>query len=131
MNDEHAQYLFEKYPDLYRGRYLPITQNLMPFGFETGDGWFDIIDKLSAEITLLDEKDGSQTIAVQVKEKFGGLRYYVESGSDAVLDAIDRAEDECEKTCELCGEPGSLKGVGWLSTMCDACWARTRDKEKA
>ena len=124
MNAKNTAYLFGRYPVLYQGRKFPITQSLIPFGIETGDGWFKIIDQLSADITLLDEKNGTTTIAVQVKEKFGALRFYVESGSDAVYDLIDAAEEESLKTCEMCGEPGELRGVGWVSTMCDKCWAK-------
>ena len=131
MNAKNTAYLFGRYPVLYQGRKFPITQSLIPFGIETGDGWFKIIDQLSADITLLDEKNGTTTIAVQVKEKFGALRFYVESGSDAVYDLIDAAEEESLKTCEMCGEPGELRGVGWVSTMCDKCWAKTQAKEKA
>ena len=131
MNAKNTAYLFGRYPVLYQGRKFPITQSLIPFGIETGDGWFKIIDQLSADITLLDEKNGTTTIAVQVKEKYGGLRFYVEFGSDAVYDLIDAAEEESLKTCEMCGEPGELRGVGWVSTMCDKCWAKTQAKEKA
>jgi len=131
MNDEHTRYLFEKYPKLYRGRNLPITQSLVPFGFENGDGWFKIISELSDKITELDARDGSETIAIQIKEKFGGLRYYIESGSDAIFDLIDKAEDDSLKTCEMCGDPGEVRGVGWLTTLCEACWAKKLEEEKA
>jgi len=127
VNAKNTAYLFGRYPVLYQGRKFPITQSLIPFGIETGEGWFRLIDQLSADITLLDEKNGTTTIAVQVKEKYGGLRFYVESGSDAVYDLIDAAEYESLKTCETCGEPGELRGVGWVSTRCDACW----EKEKS
>jgi hypothetical protein len=123
VNAKNTAYLFGRYPVLYQGRKFPITQSLIPFGIETGDGWLKIIDQLSADITALDEKNGSETIATQVKEKFGALRFYVQAGSDAIFDLIDKAEDESSRTCEMCGEPGELRGVGWVSTMCDKCWA--------
>jgi len=122
MNAKNTEYLWGRYPKLYQGRNFPITQSLIPFGFECGDGWFKLIDQLSADITLLDERDGSQTIAVQVKEKYGGLRFYIESGTDAVIEAIDKAEDLSLKTCEYCGEPGTTRDEGWVYTLCDACW---------
>jgi hypothetical protein len=130
MNEENTKYLFERYPKLYQGRFLPITENLMPFGFETnGEGWFKLIDQLSADITLLDEKDGTTTIAVQVKEKYGGLRFYIEGGSDAVMDAIDEAGLLSEKTCERCGEPGTMRNEGWVYTLCDKCWEINKEKK--
>jgi len=131
VNAKNTAYLLGRYPVLYQGHKLPITQNLMSFGFEHGEGWFKLIDQLSADITALDEKNGSTTIAVQVKEKFGGLRFYIQSGSDAIYDLIEEAEALSLKTCEQCGEPGELRGVGWVSTMCDKCWAKKQGEEKA
>ena len=128
MNAEHTKYLIETYPVLYQGHKWPITQNLMPFGFEHGDGWFTIIDKLSADITALDKRDGSETIAMQVKEKYGGLRFYVSGATDAVYEVIDTAEVDSLETCEVCGEPGHQRGTGWIYTLCDKCWEK---KEKA
>jgi hypothetical protein len=130
MNAEHTAYLIDKYPVLYQGHTWPITQGLMAFGFECGDGWLELIDQLSSDITELDKRDGSTTIAVQIKEKYGGLRFYVQGGTDAAYDLIDAAEELSLKTCEACGKPGSLKGVHWLSTRCDACWSRKLDEDK-
>jgi nitrogenase molybdenum-iron protein alpha/beta subunit len=96
----------------------------MAFGFECGDGWFRLIDQLSSDITAIDKRDGTETIAFQVKEKYGGLRFYIEGGSDAVFDAIDKAEELSLKTCEVCGEPGKQRGKGWIYTMCDKCWEK-------
>ena len=127
MNAKNTAYLIGRYPILYQGHEWPLTQNLMAFGFECGDGWFKIIDQLSADITALDKRDGTTTIATQVKEKFGGLRFYIQSGSDAVFALIDEAEALSERTCEMCGEPGKLRGKGWVSTLCDACWAKNPD----
>ena len=127
MNAEHTKYLIETYPVLYQGHAWPITQNLMAFGFECGDGWFPLLDQLSSDITALDKRDGSETIAVQVKEKIGGLRFYIEGGTGAVWKAIEEAEALSERTCEMCGEPGKLRGKGWVSTLCDACWAKNPD----
>ena len=129
MNAKNTEYLWNRYPKLYQGRNFPITQNLLPFGIETGNGWFRLIDQLSADITLLDERDGSQTIAVQVKSKYGGLRFYIESGTDAVIEAIDKAEDLSLKTCEYCGEPGTTRDDGWVSTMCAKCWDIKQEKK--
>jgi hypothetical protein len=128
MNEVNTKYLLGRYPVLYQGHEWPITRGLMAFGFECGDGWFRLIDQLSADITALDEKNGTQTIAVQVKEKFGGLRFYIEGGSDAVIDLIDAAEDESFRTCETCGRPGMLRDWGWLATLCAKCWDKKGDK---
>ena len=129
MNEKNTAYLLGRYPKLYQGYNFPMTQTCMCWGFDCGDGWFKLIDQLSADITLLDEKDGTTTIAVQVKEKYGGLRFYIEGGSDAVYAAIDKAEILSETICEICGEPGTTRNDGWVSTMCDKCWEDKKEKK--
>ena len=129
MNAKNTAYLIGRYPILYQGHTWPITQNLMAFGFECGDGWFRLIDQLSSDITAIDNLDGTTTIAVQVKEKYGGLRFYVSGGTEAIFEAIDKAEELSLKTCEVCGEPGHQQGTGWIYTMCDKCWEK-HEKEK-
>ena len=129
MNAKNTAYLIGRYPILYQGHTWPITENLMPFGFEHGDGWFALLDKLSADITELDNRDGTTTIATQVKEKYGGLRFYTGRATDAVFEVITRAEDKSLETCEVCGEPGKQRGNGWVYTMCDKCWEK-HEKEK-
>jgi hypothetical protein len=116
MNPGNTRHLFDTYPKLYAGHKKPITENLMPFGFECGDGWFKLIDRLSSVLEPLDVE------AVQVKEKFGGLRFYIRGGQDDVYNYIEVAEEESLKTCETCGRPGEPRSGGWIKTLCDACW---------
>lgn len=112
--------LVAKYPNLYQQRGMSMQETAMCWGFSCGNGWYKIIDELSAVLEPLG------VVAVQVKEKFGGLRFYV-GGVDKeiheeVYAAIGKAESLSYKTCEACGEPGETKGQGWVVTMCDKCW---------
>lgn len=116
MSPEKTKLLVEKYPNLYQGyNNRDPRRNLMCFGFECGDGWFNIIDDLSAKLEPLG------VVAVQVKEKFGTLRFYVGGATDEVFDMIDAAEKLSETTCEKCGNPGRLRTEGWMYTNCDWC----------
>ena len=117
MNRENTQELFARFPELFAGRNMSIKENLMPFGFECGDGWFDLIWKLCEDI----EATGEKVLALQVKEKFGGLRFYVTAGSDKVLDLIAEAEEKSITICEKCGKTGKLQEQGWWRTICDEC----------
>ena len=79
MKDELEQKLVKKYPKIFRDYHGDMTQTCMTWGFECGDGWYDIIDNLCANIEKVCEqykKKSIEVIAVQVKEKFGGLRFY-------------------------------------------------------
>lgn len=48
--------LWKKYPKLFRGRNYSIRKNLMPFGFEHGNGWLDILDEAGAKLETEIEK---------------------------------------------------------------------------
>lgn len=79
MKDELEQKLVQKYPGIFRDYHGDMRQTCMTWGFECGDGWFNLIDKLCSDITKICEKNKKkniEVIAVQVKEKFGGLRFY-------------------------------------------------------
>jgi hypothetical protein len=89
-----------------------------------GPGWAKILDK------LYDVKPRSVYVA-QVKEKFGGLRFYVGSASEEFFDAIDAAEEESYKTCEQCGEPGELReDLSWILTLCEKHYRETISKHE-
>lgn len=66
-----------------------------------------------------------QVQAVQVKEKLGGLRFYIEheTGDDYVRGAIALAEDLSFKTCEVCGNIGQRRGGRGIRTLCDEHYA--------
>ena len=47
MNRHYDRYLVKKYEPLYRDRYASMQATAMCWGFEVGDGWFNIINQLS------------------------------------------------------------------------------------
>lgn len=78
-----------------------------------------------------DRYRGSYPKAFQVKEKFGGLRFYMTCGTDEIYDLISKAEALSCKTCEECGEPGEERSGGWIHTLCNNChenWEEIRAK---
>lgn len=80
-----------------------------------GSGWSKLIKDLVDDLFVL----GWNGEVLQVKEKFGGLRFYINYGSDKVFDRIDVAENESLKICEECGNPGKQRNTGWIKTLCD------------
>lgn len=109
----------------------------MCWGFAHGDGWYDIIDAACASIqNYIDWKRSSddfrlmsdeefnqnhQPVAAQVKEKFGGLRFYVDNCDDYVRGVISMAETMSLRVCETCGNAGKRRSDGWVRTICDGC----------
>jgi hypothetical protein len=131
MKEELDKALCEKYPKIFADRYKPMTETCMSWGFDIGDGWYQIIDILCRQIQHhVDWKqaqkdkykrgDGCpQVVAVQVKEKFGGLRFYYNGGDDVVDGMVRMAESWAAHTCEVCGNIGSARGEGWIRTLCN------------
>ena len=60
-----------------------------------------------------------QVVAVQVKEKFGGLRFYYEGGDEYINGLSAMAESMSYVTCETCGKPGKSTSDGWIRTLCE------------
>ena len=129
MNDENTKKLAEAFPRLYRNLHATPEESCLSFGFECGDGWCKLLFDLSTELAALPK----EIVAGQVKEKFGTLRFYLDTSVDEAEDIIRKYEEISSKTCELCGKSGSLcQRKGWLATMCPECakaHAYTRTKE--
>lgn len=84
--------------------------------FSISPGWYGLVKEL---ITDLIELGWNKEIC-QVKEKFGGLRFYINDGSDEVYNRIMEAEALSYKTCEVCGEIGEIRSnLRWWRTLCD------------
>lgn len=56
---------------------------------------------------------------IQIKEKFGVLRVYLDHADERIVALTDTAETLSKTTCEECGAPGQLRSGGWLKTLCD------------
>ena len=80
-----------------------------------GPGWGKILEELFPKLKAA----GWDGDVHQVKEKFGGLRFYIGGASPEVHRLIDVAEEESLKTCEDCGGPGSPREGDWVQTLCD------------
>ena len=80
-----------------------------------GRGWWPLLDKLHAGLMQVDPGYS----VVQVKEKFGTLRIYLDGISRASQDLVFACETESGHVCEICGEPGVLLRDGWWHTLCD------------
>lgn len=66
----------------------------------------------------------------QIKEKFGGLRFYYDGGDDYVSGLVDMAEAWANRTCETCGTLGSQRSGGWIRTLCDKHEAEYQERNK-
>ena len=127
MKQELQNRLFEKYPNIFKQKDLPATDTCMCWGITCGDGWYNILDTLCSQIKHqleynIGNDEGSIIVeATQVKEKYGGLRFYYSGGDEFIRGLASMAEGLSSCTCENCGSPGTQNDKGWVSTMCTAC----------
>jgi hypothetical protein len=97
-----------------------LKNNLMAFGRECDHGWDRIIDELILELNELPD----DIEVLQIKEKFGGLRFYVSGSSEKANRLISQYETYSYHICEVCGEFYTAKNRckhGWWKTLCDKC----------
>lgn len=136
--------LLEKYPRVFKNlTYL-----------ECGSGWHNLIDSLCSIIEShlehiewrvsnpdspvnkdFDHETNKNLLdlftAVQVKEKFGGLRFYTSCTNDYISGAISMAENMSFHICETCGAPGENKVLGsWYMTLCKDHFREQKDKRE-
>jgi hypothetical protein len=123
VNKKLTSTLFTKYPKLFVQKDLDMTKTCMCWGIECGDGWFELIDKVCNDIqTYIDENKLQQAEAVQVKEKFGTLRFYLHGSDEYIENLVAEAEIKSGTICEICGAPAETKQINsYLSTLCDKC----------
>jgi hypothetical protein len=134
-----AKSMEEKYPKMLAGKYG---------GFAIGKGWWIIIDKLMGQIQW--HIDGSiknnkwdlendktnvrpiiqQVTVEQIKEKFGGLRFYYQGGDEYIHGLVSMAESWAGIACEECGGIGERRSGGWIRTLCDKHEAEHQEKLK-
>jgi len=124
MNPVLDDLLCKKFPHLYQDRHGDIKETCMVFGFECDDGWYQLIhdlsERLEVEILCLPKEEQSLYRAVQVKEKFGELRFYMISATDQMRKLIEEAEAKSITICESCGSLGVLRvSHGWYFTACE------------
>ena len=115
MTDEDFEAFLKKIGGLENGYYTGRDPIMSRGYFAVDNGWLGILRRLIVDLIKL----GWDKQICQVKEKFGGLRFYTSDATDEMYNRIRLAEDVSYLTCEKCGELGELRGGGWLATLCD------------
>ncbi len=160
MRKELDDYLVKRYPQLFKERNASRRESCMAYGFQCGDGWFNLLNMLCESINnhiknlkrnndfnqkqldlalvgKLDEmhdwmrksyEEGNLVIqeipevsVVEVKEKFGLLRFSVTGADDSIRGMISMANSMSSNICEECGKPGKLSSTttGWIRVLCN------------
>lgn len=83
-------------------------------------GWFGLVKELVEDLLKL----GWNREILQIKEKYGTLRFYITQRDEPLLARIGAAREHSAEVCEVCGKGGELRtaAAGWYATRCDSCW---------
>lgn len=129
-HEEFEKQMVEKYP-----RYF--GEDTHYGGFAIGEGWYHIVDALMNQIQnhinwsiknhewdLENDKEDVRPVCpevtvTQIKEKFGGLRFYYDGGDQYISGLVSMAESWADHTCETCGNKGKRRSGGWIRALCD------------
>lgn len=130
MRQELQEYLYKKFPEIYP-KNCDHTSPFDLFGFECDDGWFRLILWLSRYIQQYTTQQNemaskypetyqavNQLVAVQVKEKFGTLRFYIKGGNDHLSKIVEYTEFLSGYFCEKTGQIDNVgyNRKGWIKT---------------
>jgi len=107
---------------------LPLRTRYSGYDGSVDDGWVPILDRLAADLVAM----GWDGAVYQIKEKFGGLRFYANLNSvpehvrETAWARIREAERESYKTCDTCGTredvtTGPKPSGCWIVSRCLAC----------
>lgn len=155
MNITNTQKMYADFPRLYRD--VKNERSCMKWGFQCNDGWFELLYKLSADIEAeakalgINQDSDAWPKVLEVKEKYGLLKFYCYAGENHDLDLvpevtgqlisfrpmpniqsiralIKNAEKASASICECCGCPSKLRIDGWWRVICDKCEAERRER---
>lgn len=153
MNSELQIQLCKNHPSIFREVGGKPDETCMAWGIECGDGWHDLIEALCTEIDAEVQHTNRlyphlkfAVVAAQVKEKYGGLRFYVDfiynhelvEDADAMKKITSRIweingmiriiESLSINVCEDCGGKCKRDTVSiFPKAICDACEQVRRD----
>jgi len=83
MRSELDALLCEKYPKMMVNRDKPMTETCMCWGFECGDGWFNILNQLMGNIqNHIDWKERQREVSI----KFNRIAEQLKAGDSTLFD---------------------------------------------
>lgn len=91
--------------------------------FWIGPGWMPLVFDTHKKLSEID----SNYLVYQIKEKFGGLRYYAEpihpENTELFISIIGDAETKSFSVCELCSQHAQVQKDKYLfRTLCVDCF---------
>lgn len=135
LSPEQNKQLCETYPFLLpHNRWTDDVSEDFDYSYteldDMPDGWrqafgLQMCDELKNVLEKIDKINEFRI--VQIKEKFGELRFYTNWIDDDIDKIIDKYTELSRRTCICCGKPATQITTGWISPFCDDCVKDIRD----
>ena len=114
LDESYREYVYKKFETCFD--YSPV------------DTWNIVIADLIIIMKKREEWNTEVNYQVrQVKNKFGGLRFYLDNEDDFIRGAVKLAEAQCSKLCNTCGSYGEQKiqTGSFTPKQCARCFGNT------
>lgn len=108
--------LKEKYPKIFA--------NIHRANYGFPKTWTNLVNSLCHEIQkYCDTHECDQVECIQIKEKFGSLRFYINQGTAEIYEIIRTHEKLSYEMCQECGcvDCDIVRTKGWISYLCKPC----------
>lgn len=158
--DEGESYTVSEVSSSYKDRNCERSFRYEWVHCDCGDGWYELIRELCRSISERYERDGKRAdiTVLQVKEKYGELRFYYEHGRtphkadtldfpaeggmrsmqndeaerqlrEEIGEIVQQFEDRSSMICEECGSAGETRtDLPWMRTLCEECYAKLSER---
>lgn len=137
-NLDRRQQIEQKYKDFF---FDENGKSTMIGGIDIGNGWLPLIETICEYATFVNKNidyenqyrkkyqpkmpqlEKNNLKFITIKEKFGGLRCYLNNASPQIDGAVQALEMLSYKICENCGISNNVtqNKEGWIKTLCNNC----------
>jgi hypothetical protein len=105
LNQKLTEQLYHAFPHLYRGRLKSRYESSMCWGFECGDGWYQVIYDLSQSLSdYLEEHPELDFEVMQVKSKLGTFHFHINYRDSTTARMVEQARARASNICEVTGK---------------------------
>lgn len=90
-----------------------------PCNYYVPRGWVPLVEDLVKELNSVP----AEYKILQIKQKFGYLRVYIDNwSSDDLSDIITKYESRSARICSSCGRDGEIRSNMYINVLCDSCF---------
>ena len=99
----------------------------MPYGWRVAFGE-QMCEELQKALDMMDPEEAKKFRVVQIKEKYGSLRFYPNWVTDQIAEILYKYSVMSEHICISCGAPATKMSLGWICPWCDSCASKLHNE---